>query len=93
MDAGSTDDRDSRVHTERHGSLVAMSHNGKKGRRLRDSITLTATQATRWVAITAGEVLSDVGLVVLCVSIPWTTGGLACRHKLGASAIFSFRLV
>jgi len=93
VDAGSTDDRDSRVHTERHGSLVAMPHNGKQGRRPGEAITLTATQAIRWVAITTGEVLSDVGLVVLCVSIPWTNGVLTCRQKLAASATLSFRLV
>lgn len=70
-----------------------MSNNGKEGCRPKESITLTETQALRWAAITTGEVLSDVGLVILCVSIPWTTGGIACRHKLVASAIFSSRLM
>lgn len=70
-----------------------MSNNGKEECRPKGSIALTATQAIRWEAITTGEVLSDVGLVILCVSIPWTTSGIACRHKLVASAISSSRLL
>jgi hypothetical protein len=70
-----------------------MFHDGKRGCSTNETITMTATQAIRWAAITAGEVSSDVGLVVLCVSIPWTTSEMACRRKLAVSAIFSFRLM
>lgn len=40
VDTRNTDDCDSRVHTQRNGSLVAMSHTGKQGCRPKESITL-----------------------------------------------------